>query len=75
MPLDIFDSCVPLLVPPDDMAFLRTAAAIYAKHDRYPEALALAVKMNDRALIRKYYEAPTNPYVTLWRRPLLLTPH
>ncbi|KAK4684508.1 26S proteasome regulatory subunit N1, partial [Tremellales sp. Uapishka_1] len=54
-------SCVPLLVPPDDSAFLKTAAAIYAKHDRFPEALALAVRLNDRALIRKYYEAPTNP--------------
>ena len=56
-------SCVPLLVPPDNMSFLTTAAEIYAKHDRYPEAVALAVRMNDRTLIRKYYNAPTNPYV------------
>jgi 26S proteasome regulatory subunit N1 len=54
-------SCVPLLVPPDDVEFLETAAEVYAKHDRYPEALALAVRLNDQALIQKYYFAPTNP--------------
>jgi 26S proteasome regulatory subunit N1 len=52
---------VPLLVAPDDQAFLTTAAAIYAKHDRYPEALALAVRLNDKVLIKKYYDAPANP--------------
>jgi 26S proteasome regulatory subunit N1 len=61
-----FLRCVPLLVPPDDRSFLETAAEIYAKHDRYSEALALAVQMNDRTLIRKYFDAPTNPSV--WPR-------
>lgn len=54
-------SCVPLLVPPDDVEFLKTAAEVYAKHDRYPEALALAVRLNDEILVRKYYNAPKNP--------------
>lgn len=54
-------SCVPLLLPPDDEVFLRTAAAIYAKHDRLPEALALAIRLHDRKLIRQYFEAPANP--------------
>lgn len=53
--------CVPLLVPPDDRSFLETAAEIYAKHDRYSEALALAVQMGDRGLVRKYFDAPRNP--------------
>ena len=61
---------MPLLVPPDDVAFLETAAEIYAKHDRYPEALALAVKLNSRDLVRKYYNAPSNPYAT----PILSAP-
>jgi 26S proteasome regulatory subunit N1 len=52
---------VPLLVPPDDEIFLRTAAAIYAKHDRLPEAMALAIRLHDRRLVRKYFEAPVNP--------------
>ncbi|BEJ12927.1 hypothetical protein CspHIS471_0301010 [Cutaneotrichosporon sp. HIS471] len=51
---------VPLLVPPDDEIFLRTAAAIYSKHDRLPEAMALAIRLHDRRLIRKYFEAPVN---------------
>ncbi|WWD21462.1 hypothetical protein CI109_105948 [Kwoniella shandongensis] len=54
-------SCVPLLVPPDDSAFLETASVIYSKYDRYPEAIALAVRLNSPSLIRKYFEAPTNP--------------
>nr|XP_018265646.1 26S proteasome regulatory subunit N1 [Kwoniella dejecticola CBS 10117]OBR87804.1 26S proteasome regulatory subunit N1 [Kwoniella dejecticola CBS 10117] len=54
-------SCVPLLVPPDDSAFLETASKIYAKYDRYPEAIALAVRLNSPALIRQYFEAPKNP--------------
>ncbi|WVR04596.1 hypothetical protein IAU60_001606 [Kwoniella sp. DSM 27419] len=54
-------SCVPLLVPPDDSAFLETASVIYAKYDRYPEAIALAVRLNNPSLIRKYFEAPQNP--------------
>ncbi|WWC86946.1 uncharacterized protein L201_001827 [Kwoniella dendrophila CBS 6074] len=54
-------SCVPLLVPPDDAAFLETASKIYAKYDRYPEAIALAVRLNSPALIRQYFEAPKNP--------------
>jgi len=54
-------SCVPLLTPPDDEAFLQCAAHIYSKHDRYPEALALAVRLNNKDLVQKYYSAPTNP--------------
>jgi len=54
---------VPLLVSPDDRAFLRTAAEIYARHERYTQALALAVRLRDRRLIRKYFESPMNLYV------------
>lgn len=48
------------MVAPDDKAFLRTAASIYAKNQHYPQALALAVRLRDRKLIRKYFEAPSN---------------
>lgn len=59
-----FTSCVPLLVAPDDKEFLRAAAAIYALHGKFPEALALAVRLRDQALVRKYFEGPKNPYVS-----------
>jgi hypothetical protein len=57
----LMNSCVPLLTPPDDNMFLQTAAHIYGQHDRYPEALALAVRLNSETLVRKYYSTPTNP--------------
>ncbi|PWN50604.1 26S proteasome regulatory complex, non-ATPase subcomplex, Rpn1 subunit [Violaceomyces palustris] len=54
-------SCVNLLVPPDDVLFLRTAHTIYRKHERYAEALALALRLGDKELIRSDFEAPKNP--------------
>jgi 26S proteasome regulatory subunit N1 len=52
-----------LLVSPDDRSFLETAARIWAQFDRYPEAMALAVKLSDRTMIRELFAAPRNPYV------------
>ncbi|SNX83793.1 probable RPN1 - 26S proteasome regulatory subunit [Melanopsichium pennsylvanicum] len=54
-------SCVNLLVPPDDAMFLRTAHEIYHKHERYTEAMSLALRLNDKHLIRSDFEAPKNP--------------
>ena len=54
-------SCVPLLTYPDDQQFLRTGAKIYGRFDRYPEALAVAIRLNDRELVREYFDAPKNP--------------
>lgn len=54
-------SCVNLLVPPDDIEFLRTAHTIYRKFDRYAEAMTLALRIGDRELIRSDFEAPRNP--------------
>ncbi|MCO5602882.1 hypothetical protein L7F22_057021 [Adiantum nelumboides] len=54
-------SCVNLLVPPDDVEFLRTAHDIYRKHDRFAEAMTLALRLGDRELIRSDFEAPSNP--------------
>lgn len=54
-------SCVNLLVPPDDVIFLRTARAIYRKHQRFFEALVLSVRLMDPALIREDFESPANP--------------
>ncbi|MCO5574673.1 hypothetical protein L7F22_028463 [Adiantum nelumboides] len=54
-------SCVNLLVPPDDVDFLRTAHEIYRKFDRYAEAMTIALRLGDRDLIRSDFEAPPNP--------------
>ncbi|PWY99431.1 26S proteasome regulatory complex, non-ATPase subcomplex, Rpn1 subunit [Testicularia cyperi] len=53
-------SCVNLLVPPDDAMFLRTAHEIYRKHERYTEAMTLALRLGDKDLIRSDFEAPKN---------------
>lgn len=57
--------CVNLLVPPDDVRFLRTAHEIYAKNMRYSEAMGLAIRLGDEDLIRKDFAAPANSFVVL----------
>ena len=53
-------ACVPLLPQPDDVTFLRTAHAIYVKHSKFPEALAVAIRLNDRELIKQDFDAPAS---------------
>ncbi|KAJ6631146.1 armadillo-type protein [Mycena sp. CBHHK59/15] len=53
--------CVNLLPPPDDISFLRTAHTIYVQHRKFPEALALAIRLGDMDLIREDFNAPGNP--------------
>jgi 26S proteasome regulatory subunit N1 len=52
---------VNLLPPPDDVLFLRTAHAIYVKHSKFPEALSLAIRLNDQELVREDFNTPANP--------------
>lgn len=52
---------VNLLPPPDDVQFLKTAHAIYVQHHKFPEALSLALRLNDPELIREDFNAPGNP--------------
>lgn len=54
-------SCVNLLVPPDDVVFLRTAREIYRRHHRFFEALVISVRLMDREMIRADFDAPGNP--------------
>ena len=54
-------SCVNFLPPPDDVAFLQTAHDIYLQQQRYPEALALAIRLSDPKLIATDFRTPGNP--------------
>lgn len=54
---------VNLLPPPDDVSFLQTAHTIYVQHQKFPEALALAIRLGNPELIREDFNAPGNPYV------------
>lgn len=54
-------SCVNMLVPPDDVVFLRTAREIYRKHQRFFEALVISMRLMDPALIREDFTSQRNP--------------
>ncbi|KDQ60190.1 hypothetical protein JAAARDRAFT_711978 [Jaapia argillacea MUCL 33604] len=53
--------CVNFLPPPDDLAFLRTVHQIYVQHQKFPEAISLAIRLGDPALVREDFNAPGNP--------------
>ncbi|KAF5336461.1 hypothetical protein D9611_006460 [Ephemerocybe angulata] len=53
--------CVNLLPPPDDISFLKTVHTIYVQHHKFPEALSVAIRLNDPDLIREDFNAPGNP--------------
>ncbi|KAF6745585.1 hypothetical protein DFP72DRAFT_1091248 [Ephemerocybe angulata] len=50
--------CVDLLPPPDDISFLKTVHTIYVQHHKFPEALSVAIRLNDPDLIREDFNAP-----------------
>lgn len=58
--------CVTLLPPPDDVAFLRAIHSIYLQFSKFPEALSVAVRLNDAELIRQDFNASGNPSVTIF---------
>lgn len=55
--------CVTLLPPPDDVAFLRSIHNIYLQFSKFPQALSIAVRLNDAELIRQDFNASGNPLV------------
>jgi 26S proteasome regulatory subunit N1 len=50
-------ACVPLLAPPDDLAFLNTAFTIYLENNKLTEALTLAIRLGDESLVRSVFES------------------
>lgn len=56
-------SCIPYLAPPDDVAFLNTAYAIYLQHNELTQALTLAIRLNDVSLITQTFEATNDELI------------
>ncbi|KAF9191026.1 proteasome regulatory particle base subunit [Haplosporangium sp. Z 767] len=54
-------SCVNYLESPDDAICLRTAHDIYLKHDKYAEALLVAIRMSDNSLIQSIFNNCEDP--------------
>ncbi|KAH9881855.1 proteasome regulatory particle base subunit [Plenodomus biglobosus] len=50
-------SNVPLLTYPDNDKFLRTTYQIYRKYNQYTQAVALAIRLNDRDLIEQVFNS------------------
>ncbi|KAK9469831.1 armadillo-type protein [Lipomyces arxii] len=50
-------SCVTLLAPPDDMAFLRTAFKIYLSQEQLTHAMAIAIRLDDHDAIKAVFSA------------------
>ncbi|KAF2129419.1 26S proteasome non-ATPase-like protein regulatory subunit 2 [Dothidotthia symphoricarpi CBS 119687] len=50
-------SNVPLLTYPDNDKFLRTTYQIYRKYNQYTQAVALAIRLNDRELIEATFNS------------------
>lgn len=56
-------SCVPYLAPPDDASFLNTAYSIYLTHNQLPQALSLAIKLDDESLIKQVFELTSDELI------------
>ncbi len=54
-------SMVNLLMYPDNEQFLRTAHDIYKTYKEYTQAMVIAIRLNDFALIREDFEGTTDP--------------
>lgn len=54
-------ACVPLLPPPEDVAFLKTAYSIYLSQNELTDAIALAVRLGEEDMIRSVFDATSDP--------------
>jgi 26S proteasome regulatory subunit N1 len=56
----IFDvcssSCVPYVPDPENTQLLKTALRIFRKFDQYPQALRIAMQLNDMEEIKNIFE-------------------
>lgn len=50
-------SCVPFVPDPENVNLLKTALSIYRKFNQWPQALRLALQINDHALIEEVFLA------------------
>ena len=57
---DVFvSSCVDYVPEPEDSNLLKTCLAIFRKFDKQPEALKLAIQLNDIDLVKEIFMSCT----------------
>ena len=54
-------SCVPYVPDPENTTLLKTALEIFRKFDKYPQALRLALQLNDPKLILEIFQDCKEP--------------
>ena len=55
-------SCVPYVPDPENVNLLKTALSIFRKFNQWPQALRLALQINDHALIEEVFLACKDRY-------------
>ena len=58
----IFYSCVNYVPEPEDTALLNSAIRIFLRFDRYPDAAALAVRLNDIDKVKEIFMSCSGRY-------------
>lgn len=58
----LFFSCVNYVPEPDDTKLLKTSLAIYQKFECYPEAMRIAIQLNDMDLIKEVFLSCSGRY-------------
>merc|ERR1739838_254818 len=48
-------SCVPYVPDPENTNLLKSALQLFRKFEQYPQALRLALQLNDKELVRKIF--------------------
>jgi len=56
-------SCVPYVPEPENTNLLKTALSIFRKFNQFPQAMRLALQLNDRALVEELFNSCPDPIV------------
>jgi len=56
-------SCVPFVPDPENTNLLKTAFKIFRKFNQYPQALRLALQLNDKALVEELFNSCSDPII------------
>jgi 26S proteasome regulatory subunit N1 len=56
-------SCVPYVPEPENTNLLKTALSIFRKFNQFPQAMRLALQLNDRALVEELFNSCSDPIV------------
>lgn len=75
MSMFCYFSCVPYVADPENTTLLQTALRLFRKFGQYPQALRLAMQLNDHQLIEEIFTSCNDVYVPNFQfsGPLLFT--